>query len=967
MGKSAKPGLIKPQKKKVTSVKVANKSQSKGKGGSGSSSGSSSGNSKRKNNNGAANLRSAPSAIGKKAATRPSYDKQKKSAPAASRRTRAANNGDEDDDDEEEEESDASIEPSDAEVDDEDVEFATGFAKSLANNDEFQKSIRTSKMETKREEKERKKAEKAQMANNMKKTKKKSGDGSDGSDNDNEADDSDSDFGFNDSDDDNDSVWSSSEDEIDGNDNDDDDSDMMSLSDDDDEDENGMDSEDDDRLERTKMKQIQNAEQEKPKSKRAEIGRLPIKDASGRIYSVEVDSDEEDEEDEAQLSDSLDSDLDGGSDVDMDGESEYGEDADADAAMTDGAVGEKAMSRHDRAMKHRAEIASLSERIMSDADANVGLLKQLREITREGDLVTKQIALLAQAHVYKDIIPDYRIRELSDQEKTAKVSKDVRQKRAIEESLVNNYKQYLALLAEAIKRARQSTGGNSANAGKYADLEKAAMKCYCELMVTKPHFNFSKDIITQVIRPLSRRAKSAISVMCCEAVIKLIREVDVSGEYSLLVVDVMSKMVEARKYRIHPDSIKVLLHLRLREELRPTAPNGTGVNNPPKKTGSKSKNAAKDRKRAAVGEETSHMTRMEKKQRISKETRRDMMEAEAEVSEEVRAKQHTETLKRLFIMLFRILKSAPPADVLSTALECIAKFAHLISVDFFKDLLAMLKTIMQGKDRNGNNNSNDSTADGGEKDDDEGSSDIVSGASATRIGLLCVVTACKLLSGQGEALAIDLRDFYVHLYKTLVPLALNPRCDRAPAIMVRQQREGDTGITGVLVESEVDMALRAIDLMFFKRQTRVPIGRAAAFAKRLLSAAVHLPSPKSIVRCVETVRLMVSKHPQLVRMLAVGPVPSASGKNGKVNGSGGALEGRRSGSKYGDINYDSADDSEAESSTTASAVYLKDIDDPDACNAMSTRFYELRLLEVHPAPEVRDAVSYLIRLRNRSF
>jgi hypothetical protein len=71
-----------------------------------------------------------------------------------------------------------------------------------------------------------------------------------------------------------------------------------------------------------------------------------------------------------------------------------------------------------------------------------------------------------------------------------------------------------------------------------------------------------------------------------------------------------------------------------------------------------------------------------------------------------------------------VLKLDRKTELLSPALEGLAAFAHLINIDFFKDLLAHLKALMSGQN-------------------------LHAIQLDTRERLLCIVTAFQLLSGQG--------------------------------------------------------------------------------------------------------------------------------------------------------------------------------------------------------------------------
>lgn len=99
--------------------------------------------------------------------------------------------------------------------------------------------------------------------------------------------------------------------------------------------------------------------------------------------------------------------------------------------------------------------------------------------------------------------------------------------------------------------------------------------------------------------------------------------------------------------------------------------------------------------------------------------------------------QQTETLKNLFVLYFSILKQVKRSPLLPAALEGLSKFAHLVNIEFFRDLLAVLKGIMAGA--------------GEEELDDNGMAVVIVGnGEEVRLRMLGIVTAFELLSGQGE-------------------------------------------------------------------------------------------------------------------------------------------------------------------------------------------------------------------------
>jgi hypothetical protein len=93
--------------------------------------------------------------------------------------------------------------------------------------------------------------------------------------------------------------------------------------------------------------------------------------------------------------------------------------------------------------------------------------------------------------------------------------------------------------------------------------------------------------------------------------------------------------------------------------------------------------------------------------------------------------------------------------LLPKVLEGLAKFAHLINVDFFGDLLNVLKKISATQHE-----------------------DYIAGKqtnlSTTVCSLHCIIAAFELLETLGDSLRIDLRDFYVSMYTQMTRLCASP-------------------------------------------------------------------------------------------------------------------------------------------------------------------------------------------------
>ena len=90
------------------------------------------------------------------------------------------------------------------------------------------------------------------------------------------------------------------------------------------------------------------------------------------------------------------------------------------------------------------------------------------------------------------------------------------------------------------------------------------------------------------------------------------------------------------------------------------------------------------------------------------------------------------------MLYFSILKAPSRTRLLAAALHGVSKFAHLVNIDFFKDLLVVIKDIIMK-----------ASTEGSSKEAEEVESHIDTD-ECLRLQLHCIVTAYELLTGQGK-------------------------------------------------------------------------------------------------------------------------------------------------------------------------------------------------------------------------
>uniref|UniRef100_UPI00398EAEDA nucleolar complex protein 3 homolog n=1 Tax=Pristiophorus japonicus TaxID=55135 RepID=UPI00398EAEDA len=444
----------------------------------------------------------------------------------------------------------------------------------------------------------------------------------------------------------------------------------------------------------------------------------------------------------------------------------------------------------------KIHIATLASSIMTEPDNNIKKLKELRSMLMEKDpnvaVTVRKLVMVSLLELFKDITPFYRIRPLTEAEKVTKVRKETQHLREFEEGLVCQYKFYLENLEQTVKDWKQMKKKKSdvVSLKAYRGLAEVSIKCLCELLVALPHFNFHNNIAVMIV-PLMNDASRKISEMCCGAVEKLFKQ-DKIGQPSLAVVKIISGLVKSRNYEVKPEVLKTFLALRIKEvEVKKD-----------------SEDIAPKKRFMTCKEKRKNLSRMQRKWKKAEEKlEKELLETEASESKDKKLKLHTEILNIVFLTYFRILKKAQKSVVLPGVLEGLAKFAHLINVEFFDDLLVVLYSL------------------------------IDSGSLNYRECLHCIQAAFHVLSGQGDVLNIDPMKFYTHLYKMLFVL-----------------HAGDTN-------EEVLVVLQCLDVMLTKRRKQVSLQRAIAYVKRLTTLALNV-LPNSTIGILATNRVLMNSFPK---------------------------------------------------------------------------------------------------------
>ncbi|KAI8480084.1 Nucleolar complex protein 3 [Branchiostoma belcheri] len=462
--------------------------------------------------------------------------------------------------------------------------------------------------------------------------------------------------------------------------------------------------------------------------------------------------------------------------------------------------------------RRKMQIAKLSIRVMDSPQEALSSLKALRVMLNEEDpqvaVTVRKLVMLSLCEVFKDIAPGYHIRTRTEKEMQQKMKKDVKQLVEWEEGLVRQYQLYLQHMEDIIKactskkKAQGISGQNKLPMKALHSLMEVAVKCMCELLVSLMHFNFRTNIMA-VIVPLMDHSNSDIADMCCDTVKKVFKQ-DRQGDATMEVVKLITSMVKSKAFSVQPKVLETLLALKI-----------------------KRKRAKREEKLTRELLEAEATENQKRKLDLNTQTI-EICDAVADFPEvgnvmtsgvhqkwrEDGISHHHGSERMVFLTYFRILKRNLHSVLLPSVLEGLAKFSHLINVEFFNDLITVLRELVE------------------------------SGSLSYRETLHCMVTAFQILSNQGGVLNIDPLRFYTHLYANLLHLHAGQDTD------------------------DTTNALECIDIMLNKRRKQVSMQRAFAFLKRLCTLSLQL-LPNSTLGTLAASRDFLKVFPKTDMLLQI--------------------------------------------------------------------------------------------------
>ncbi|KAL2245114.1 nucleolar complex protein 3 homolog [Sesamum indicum] len=405
----------------------------------------------------------------------------------------------------------------------------------------------------------------------------------------------------------------------------------------------------------------------------------------------------------------------------------------------------KDLTAEEASESKKYKLAELGTALLADPESNIKHIKEMLEISKDGDAAIVILGLKSLLAVFKDIIPGYRIRLPTEKEQEMKVSKAVKKMRFYESTLLSAYKAYVQKLVALQQQPVY---------------KRVAVRCLCTLLAAVPHFNFRESLLAAVVKNISSD-DDVVRKLCCETVMSLFsNEGKHGGEATVEAVKMIAELVKAHNCQLHPDSVEVLLSLSFDEDLgkpeNPDADSRTKNKKSKKRKGLDEPNHIPDNERKKIRKEMISKTR--------EEVSADFKAASYAQDPQERRRVQSETLSAVFQTFFRILKhamqpglganTAPGASgshpLLAPCLNGIGKFSHLIDLDFMADLMRCLRKLAGSGIQS--------------VDLSENSSCQLTVSERLR----CCIVAFKVMKNNLDALNIDLQEFLVQFYNLIL-------------------------------------------------------------------------------------------------------------------------------------------------------------------------------------------------------
>lgn len=208
----------------------------------------------------------------------------------------------------------------------------------------------------------------------------------------------------------------------------------------------------------------------------------------------------------------------------------------------------------------KVHIASLASDLIANPQKKIANLKELRTMAVQHKGHLASLVLLTEAQVYKDLIPAYRIRPITEKEAAVKVSKEVLQLRSYEQALLSGYQRFVRSCV-SLSRFRAAGNMKTSAAKDMIAVRLAACKAISECLRALPHFN-EVDILIHAVCALAADRELEVRKLCCDALASLLADAHkASGTTLSTCVSIAKELssVAGQKSRIVAEEVVVPL------------------------------------------------------------------------------------------------------------------------------------------------------------------------------------------------------------------------------------------------------------------------------------------------------------------------------------------------------------------------------------------------------------------------
>ncbi|CAJ1036096.1 Nucleolar complex-associated protein/CBF/Mak21 family, putative [Leishmania lindenbergi] len=475
-----------------------------------------------------------------------------------------------------------------------------------------------------------------------------------------------------------------------------------------------------------------------------------------------------------------------------------------------------------------------------------GQLKSLyalhnKTVTDYGELVqnlNKECAILC------DVIPSYRISSTLEGEDGGgqRKQKEVYNVQKLEHEILTQYTHFLQLLRKLSRKSHPE--------------QQALGSRLCAQLVksSAPEFNYADTLLSLAID--FANCKSVRVAQPCQTALSELLDGQKVSDTTEHIVGALLRIVRKRSYAMNPKLLNLLLHVRV---------------------------AMVDVHREDLTEEKAKNKRFKKE---DKELARQMQKSKARRDRAEIAAKQTRIVHRIFVIYLRVIEASKTClpvhqtKILAPTLEGLVKFAPLVNVELYQQLMEALKDLVKGggvsrtRQRIG-------SAEGGIDSNDVDDKDEETAASVTT-RLHALVAVATLAQRDATATAsewrVDLSYFHEVLFRCLGEALELPSAESSSsAKMTREEAQeasdgdmdevasqGSTSSAGSLSSQafsiaqsmaqgtfvhqsasrewtfHVGLVLRAVDLLVLT-QKHLPVARVTAILRRLMQAAPSCP------------------------------------------------------------------------------------------------------------------------------